>query len=194
MLKIKFFLRLLVYGSLGIVASISMSGCGSSLPRNTQVYEVNGAKVCDDVRATPDRRDDCDSNTSSSGYYYSRSAGTVFYRSGSGERIVVDRNSPGSTALKPGSTVPLKAPVLTNESGVPLMDGNSVVTRSSANTGSGLKSNVGTDPITTTPVRSTASFDHPALGRVSAGRTTSTNRGMSFGRSSSGSGSRGFSG
>jgi hypothetical protein len=173
-----------VYSSLGIVASISMAGCGSSLPRDTQVYEVNGAKVCDDTRATPDRRDDCDSSTGASGYYYSRGSGTVFYRSGSGERIVVDRNSPGSKTLKPGSTVPLNTPVLTNESGVPLMNGDSAVTRSTTKTG----------PITTTPVRSTASFDHPTLGYVNAGRTTSTNRGMSFGRSSSGFGSRGFSG
>lgn len=174
MFKFKLLVQVLAYGSLGIASSLYITGCGGpSIPKDTQIYEVNGAKVCDHRKATPDTRDDCNNTRGgSSGYFYNPSNSHVFYRGG-GEDIIVDRNHTpsNSRSLYPGGTVPLKSSIITNQSGTPLMDGSSVVTSTSRSSTS----------INTTPVRSTASFNSPSLGKVSAGRTTSVGRGMSFG-------------
>jgi hypothetical protein len=173
---VKRYLKFLVYGSLGLIAALYISGCQASLPRDTQVYEVNGAQVCDVGHRTPTLQDDCDNNNGAAGYYYNPGRSTIFYRSGTGEPIVVERNVP-RYQTSTGGTVPLQAPVITNQSGVPLMNGDSVVRSTSRSTST---------TVNTTPVRSTASFDAPGVGRVNAGKTTSASRGLSFGHSSSG--------
>lgn len=173
--------KFLIYGSLGLIAVLYISGCQVSLPKNTQVYEVNGAQVCDAQQQTPNIQDNCDNYTGSAGYYYNPGSSTIFYRSGTGKPIVVERNVPRHR-VQAGGTVPLTAPVITNQSGAPLMNGNSVITSPSKSTST---------TINTTPVRSTASFDAPGVGRVTAGKTNSASRGLSFGRSSSGRGSSG---
>ncbi|MBD1851463.1 phage tailspike protein [Leptolyngbya sp. FACHB-711] len=177
---VKKYLRFLIYGSLGLITALYLSGCEASIPKDTQVYEVNGAKVCDYQQRTPAFQDDCNNNNGSSGYYYNPGSSTIFYRSGTGDPVVVERNVP-RYQTNTGGTVPLKAPVITNQSGSPLMNGDSVITSTSRSTST---------TINTTPVRSTASFDAPGVGRVNAGKTTSASRGLSFGRS----GSRGVGG
>ncbi|MBD3886050.1 hypothetical protein IFO70_30580 [Phormidium tenue FACHB-886] len=180
---IRQYLKFLIYGSLGLITALYISGCQASLPRDTQVYEVNGAQVCDVQQKTPSIRDDCNNNNGSAGYYYNPSSSTIFYRNGTGEPIIVERNVSRYRA-NAGGTVPLTAPVITDQAGAPLMRGNSVITSPSRSTST---------TINTTPVRSTASFDAPGVGRVNAGKTTSASRGLSFGRSSSGR-SGGFGG
>ncbi|MGG6263249.1 hypothetical protein [Leptolyngbya sp. AN10] len=176
MFKVKFLFKLLIYSSLGIFVSLYIGGCGASVPKDTQLYEVNGAKVCDHLQATPDRSDDCDNPKANAGIYFNPGSNSTFYRSPSGENIVVDRDvsAPGTRV---GSTMPLRSPVITNASGTPLMNGDALVRSPSR-----------TNPsINTAPIRSTASFDAPGLGKVAAGKTVTANRGLSFGRTTSSS-------
>lgn len=170
--------KFLLHGSLALISAFYISGCGNSVPRNTQVYEVNGARTCDTSRQTFSTQDDCDNNSGSAGYFYHPGNSTIFYRSGSGQPVIVERNVPRHQTTV-GGNVPLRSPVITNETGVPLTNGNSVVTRSTSSTAK----TTAPSKISTTPVRSTASFEAPGIGRVNAGRTTTTGRGLSFGRS-----------
>ncbi|WP_088889003.1 hypothetical protein [Leptolyngbya ohadii] len=171
-------LKFLIYGSLGLLTALYISGCEPSLPKNTQVYEINGAQVCDAQRQTPDLRDDCDNHTGAAGYYYNPGNSTVFYRAGSGKSIIVERNVPRSPGATVGGSVPLSKSIITNQSGTPLMDNNGSIVRSPSRS---------SPSINTAPVRSTASFDAPGV-RVNAGKTSGASRGMSFGSSNSGSG------
>lgn len=172
MFKFKVFLRLVVHASLGLVAALYIAGCQSTVPSNTQLYEVNGAQTCDHANITPSQSDDCNNSSGAVGYYYNPGSRTVFYRSNSGNSILIERNQPVPGSTRPGTAVPLQASVLTDASGSPLLRDGTVVR--------GVPSTV-PSRVTTTPVRSTASFNHPSLGRVNAGKTTSVGRGMSFG-------------
>jgi hypothetical protein len=178
-LTVKFYFRLISGASLGLLVSLYLAGCQSSLPSNTQLYQVNGAQVCDHARQTYTYTDDCNYSGQSTGYYYSPGSRMVYYRNNGGENIVVERNRVAS-GLKPGGTVPLSQPVLTDAGGKPLMQDGSVV--------KGAPGSTQTGTVKTTPVRSTASFNHPALGSVVAGKTTAASRGMSFSSRSSGFG------
>jgi hypothetical protein len=179
-LTAKFYFRLISSASLGLLVSLylaSCSGSSSNVQRyDTQLYQVNGAVVCDHLRQTYTYLDDCDYSGQAAGYYYNSGSSSIYYRSNSGEKIVVERNKAAS-GLKPGGTVSMSQPVLTDAGGTPLMRDGSVI--------KGTPSSTQTGPIKTTPVRSTASFSHPSLGKVVAGKTTSVSRGMSFGGRSS---------
>lgn len=177
-LTVKFYFRLISGASLGLLVSLYLAGCQSSLPSNTQLYQVNGAQVCDHLRQTYTALDDCDYSGQSTGYYYNPGSRTVYYRSNGGDNIVVERNK--AAGLKPGGTVPLSQPVLTDANGMPLMQDGTVVKGAPGSTQPGT--------VKTTPVRSTASFNHPSLGKVVAGKTTVASRGMSFSGRSSGFG------
>jgi hypothetical protein len=172
MFKLKVFLRLVVHASLGLVAALYIAGCQPSVPSNTQLYEVNGAQTCDHANITSSTNDDCNNSRGAVGYYYNPGSRTVFYRSNSGSSVLIEQNAPAANT-RPGSTVPLQAAVVTDVSGSPLMSNGAVV--------KGTPSTAPGRTVTTAPVRSTASFNHPSLGRVTAGKTTSVGRGMSFG-------------
>jgi hypothetical protein len=174
------YFKFLIYGSLGLITSLYITGCQPSLPPSTQMYEVNGAQVCDAYQQTPTLQDDCNNSSGTAGYYYNPGSSSVFYRTG-GKSIVVERNVPRPSGAAVGASVPLSKPVITNGSGVPLMDNNGSIVRAPS------RSN---PSINTVPVRSTASFDAPGV-RVNAGKTSGASRGMSFGSSSSGRGSGG---
>jgi hypothetical protein len=183
-LTVKFYFRLISCASLGLLVSLYLAGCQSGPSSNaplydTQLYQVNGARVCDHLRQTYTYTDDCDYLGLSTGYYYSPGSSTVFYRSNSGEKILVERNKVAA-GLKPGGTVPLSQPVFTDAGGMPLMKDGNVVKGAASSTKPGT--------IKITPVRSTASFSHPSLGKVVSGKTTSVGRGMSFSSRSSGFG------
>lgn len=184
MFKFKLISKCFIYGTLGVAASLYISGCEGELPKNTQVNQVNGATVCDHLQKTPDVRDDCTYHQASPGYYYNPGSSSYYYRNNSGENILIDRNIPSSStssSFRPGNTVPFKAPVITDGGGVPMMNGGSVITAPASSIPKG--------PITSSPVRSTASFKAPGGLTVSGGKTTTAVRGVGF--SSSG---RGFGG
>jgi outer membrane murein-binding lipoprotein Lpp len=196
--NLKPMLKLILFLSLGILASCYISGCSELLKdtpsvspqisANTQTYEVNGARVCDDRNQTPTERDNCDYDAAPSGYYYGPGQQNLFYR-GNGETLILERNKSYSVPLRPGMGVSMRSPVITNNVGAPLLNQDSTPTRINPS-----KATTRSAPITASPVRSSASFDHPSLGRVTAGKTTSLSRGMSFGAHSSTSGGHSFSG
>ena len=188
-------LKLISALSLGFLAACYISGCSEILSEttpeisaNTQTYEVNGARVCDDQNQTPTQQDNCDYQVAPTGYYYGAGQQNLFYR-GNDDVIILERNKVYSVPLRPGMGVSMRSPIITDSVGAPLLNQDSTPTRINRN-----QSTTKSAPITASPVRSSASFDHPSLGRVTAGKTTSLSRGMSFGAHSSTTGGRGFSG
>lgn len=169
-------LKVIVYSSLGVLASLYLTSCQSATlspsTQSQQFYEVNGAKVCDYQQITPTIQDDCNQGT---GYYYNPGTSMIFYRSTAGKTVIVQRNVPRSS-IKVGGTLPLTQPVITNRSGIPVLSDTGTVVRSPSRSA---------PSITTTPVRSTASFEAPGV-RSTAGKATGgTSRGLSIGGSSS---------
>jgi hypothetical protein len=153
------------------VISCSEVSSESALDAGSDLYEVNGAITCDANNSTPNLVDDC--NGSSIGYFYHPNTYYTFYRHSDGSISNIGRQRFFNHAT--GQPVRLNKTVITTREGAPLIgENNRIITRSHSTVESAGKTN-------TTPVRSTASFTHPSIGRVSAGKTTSVSRGVSFG-------------
>jgi uncharacterized membrane protein YgcG len=186
MLRIRLWFKIILSLSLGLLASLYLAGCEPdvSLPANTQLYQVEGAQVCDYRYITPTPYDDCNYYNLSPGYYYNPASQLIFYRRYGGDIIEVERNIPSRGLLRPGGTVPMTQPVLTDAGGTPLTDNQGTVVRIPG-------ANRNANAPSVTPIRSSASFEHPTLGTVTAGRTRTGGRGVTFGGRSAGGGSGG---
>lgn len=143
----------------------------SALLEDTNLHEVNGAVVCDYENSTPTVTDDC--NGSSEGYFYHPSTYYTFYRYSDGTTANIARQRFFSYST--GQPVRLNNSIITTQEGIPLIGKNNrVITRTQVTSEK-------TGRINTSPVRSTANFNHPSLGKISGGKTTSVSRGVSFG-------------
>jgi hypothetical protein len=190
MLGVRFWFKIILFLSLGLLASLYLAGCNPylvmpppAIPANTQLYQVDGAQVCDDMARTPQWEDDCNNRNQRTGYYYSPSRRVIFYRQSGGNTLDLERNIPAPIQLQPGSTIPMPRGVITNAAGVPMMDDRGGAVRVP-------RANLSANPsaVSTQPIRSSASFDHPNLGRVTSGKTRTGGRGVTFGGRSMGSG------
>jgi hypothetical protein len=191
MLRVRLWFKMILYLSLGFLAALHLAGCvlfpldeeqpqEFSSDTDTQVYQVSGAQVCDYERFTTSIYDDCDYADLSPGYYYNPGSQIVFYRRYGGGMVEVERNlSPPRQGMQPGVAMPMSQSVVTDAGGQPLTDNRGGVVRIPGSNPNVRSPNV-------TPVRSSASFDHPTLGRVTSGRTASGGRGVTFGGRSGG--------
>jgi hypothetical protein len=191
MLRVRLWFKMILYLSLGFLATLYLAGCTLfpldeeqpqefSSDTDTQVYQVSGAQVCDYERFTASVYDDCNYAGLSPGYYYNPGSQIVFYRRYGGGMVEVERNLPPSgPRMQPGVAMPMSQSVVTDVQGQPLADNRGGVVRIPGGNTNVRNPNV-------VPVRSSASFDHPTLGRVTSGRTTSGGRGVTFGGRSGG--------
>jgi hypothetical protein len=149
------------------------------LGENTELYEQNGMLVCDTNKSTESIADDCDGTAQ--GYFYNPDTYNSYYRGNDGSLIYISRQRFFTHPV--GGYVGLSRPVITSSFGVPLMADNKAITRP---LGAGEKGGT----VTKAPVRTSSSFDHPALGKVSSGKVSasSVSRGVSFGSRSGGAG------